>query len=148
MFPTKNIPSKYAESINFDAKRLGKSCVSVLKADALALTKLLQFLSKKEIENLTFSMKDRFLFHSRTPKAVFSIVASPLMKIPLLLFVLKADAFAYTKLLQFLSKKRNRKFDFFNERLFFISLMNTKSGIFNRGFATHENTAFVVHSVK
>ena len=26
--------------------------------------------------------------------------------------------------------------------------MNTKSGIFTRGFATRENTAFVVHSVK
>ena len=33
-------------------------------------------------------------------------------------------------------------------RLIFISLMNTKSGIFTRGFATHENTAFGVHSVK
>ena len=31
---------------------------------------------------------------------------------------------------------------------FFISLMNTKSSIFARGFATGENTAFVVHSVK
>ena len=28
------------------------------------------------------------------------------------------------------------------------SLMNTKSGIFTRGFATRENTAFGVHSVK
>ena len=54
------------------------------------MTKLLEFLSKKEIENLTFSVKDRF----------------------------------------------------------FISLMNTMSGIFTRGFATRENTAFVVHSVK
>ena len=26
--------------------------------------------------------------------------------------------------------------------------MNTKSGIFTRGFATRENTAFVVHSIK
>ena len=42
----------------------------------------------------------------------------------------------------------NSLFDFFNERSFFISLMNTKSGIFTRGFATRENTAFVVHSVK
>ena len=49
---------------------------------------LLQFLSKTEIENLTFSVKDR------------------------------------------------------------ISLMNTKSGIFTRGFAACENTACVVHSVK
>ena len=39
-------------------------------------------------------------------------------------------------------------FDFFSVRSFFISLMDTKSGIFTRGFATHENTAFVVHSVK
>ena len=45
-------------------------------------------------------------------------------------------------------QKRNRKFDFFSERSFFISLMNTKSSIFTRGFATRENTAFVVHSVK
>ena len=48
------------------------------------------FLSKKEIEVLTFLVKDRFLFHSLTPKAVS----------------------------------------------------------FTRGFATRENTAFVVHSVK
>ena len=47
-----------------------------------------------------------------------------------------------------LKQKRNRKFDFFSERSFFISLMNTKSGIFTRGFASRENTAFVVHSVK
>ena len=33
-------------------------------------------------------------------------------------------------------------------RSFFISLMNTKIGIFTRGFANRENTAFVVHSVK
>ena len=37
--------------------------------------------------------------------------------------------------------ERNRKFDF-------ISLMNTKSGIFTRGFTTRENTAFGVHSMK
>ena len=39
-------------------------------------------------------------------------------------------------------------FDFFSVRSFFIFLMNTKSGIFTRGFAIRENTAFVVHSVK
>ena len=33
-------------------------------------------------------------------------------------------------------------------RLIFISLMNTKSNIFTRGCATHENTTFSVHSVK
>ena len=33
-------------------------------------------------------------------------------------------------------------------RLIFISLMNTKSGIFTRGFATRQNTAFDVHSMK
>ena len=33
-------------------------------------------------------------------------------------------------------------------KLIVISLMNTKSGIFTRGFATRENTAFGVHSVK
>ena len=47
----------------------------------------MQNLSKKEIENLTFIVKDRFLFHSWTPKAVFSLVASPLVKILLLLFI-------------------------------------------------------------
>ena len=40
-------------------------------------------------------------------------------------------------------QKRNRKFDFFSERSIFISLMNIKSGIFTRGFATRENTAFL-----
>ena len=33
-------------------------------------------------------------------------------------------------------------------RLIFISLMNTKTGIFSRGFTTHENTAFGVYSMK
>ena len=36
----------------------------------------------------------------------------------------------------------------FSVKLIFISLMNTISGIFTRGFATRENTAFGVHSVK
>ena len=44
--------------------------------------------------------------------------------------------------------ERKEKLDFFSERSFFISLMNTKSGIFTRGFATRENTAFIVYSVK
>ena len=44
--------------------------------------------------------------------------------------------------------ERNRKFDFFRCKIDFISLMNTKSGIFTRGFATRENTAFGVHSMK
>ena len=43
---------------------------------------------------------------------------------------------------------RNRKFDFFSVRLIFISLTNTKSGIFTTGFATPENTASGVHSMK
>ena len=47
-----------------------------------------------------------------------------------------------------LKHKRNRKFDFFSVRSIFISLMNTKSGIFTRGSATGENTTFGVHSVK
>ena len=33
-------------------------------------------------------------------------------------------------------------------RLIFILLMNTKTGIFSRGFTTHENTAFGVYSMK
>ena len=41
--------------------------------------------------------------------------------------------------------KRNRIFDFSSARLIFISLMNTKRGIFTRGFVTRENTAFGVH---
>ena len=85
MFPTKNIPSKYAESIKFDAKRLGKKLCRRPELQIIAI-----FKQKKEIENLTF----------------------------------------------------------FSETSFFISLMNTKCGIFIRGFATRENTAFVVHSVK
>ena len=36
----------------------------------------------------------------------------------------------------------------FSVKLIFILLMNTKSAIFTRGFATHETTAFGVHSVK
>ena len=39
-------------------------------------------------------------------------------------------------------------FCFFSERSKFISLTNTKSGIFNRVYATRETTAFGVHSVK
>ena len=38
--------------------------------------------------------------------------------------------------------------DFFGVRLIFISPMNTKSGIFTRGFATRENAAFGIHSMK
>ena len=37
---------------------------------------------------------------------------------------------------------------FSGARQIFISLMNTKSGIFTRGEATRVNTAFGVHSVK
>ena len=45
-----------------------------------------------------------------------------------------------------LKQKRNRGYLTFSVKdRFFISLMNTKSGIFTRGFATRENTAFVVH---
>ena len=47
-----------------------------------------------------------------------------------------------------LKHRRNRKFDFFSVISIFISLMNTKSGIFTRGSATRENTTFGVHSVK
>ena len=47
-----------------------------------------------------------------------------------------------------LKHKRNRKFDFFSVRPIFISVMNTKSGIFPSGSATRENTTFGVHSVK
>ena len=47
-----------------------------------------------------------------------------------------------------LKHKRNRKFYFFSVKSIFISLMNTKSGIFTCGSATHENTTFGVHSVK
>ena len=85
VFPTKNIPSKYAESIKFDAKRLRKKLCLRLGINLII--------------------------------AIFK-------------------------------QKRNRKFDFFSERLFFIPLMNTKSSIFACGFATHENTASFVHLVK
>ena len=85
MFATKNLPSKYAESIKFDAKRLGKK-----------------------------------------------LCLRPEGKLNYCNFY----------------AKRYRKFDFFSERSVYISLMNTKSGIFTRDFATRENTAFVVHSVK
>ena len=71
MFPTKNIPSKYAESIKFDAKRLGKK-LCLRPEDWRTGINLIIAIFKKEIENLTFSVKDRFLFHSSTPKAVFS----------------------------------------------------------------------------
>ena len=37
---------------------------------------------------------------------------------------------------------------FFSVRSNFISLMNTKTCIFTRTTATHENTAFGVHLVK
>ena len=46
------------------------------------------------------------------------------------------------------SIKETENLIFSGVRLIFISLMNTKSGIFTRGFATRENTAFGVHSVK
>ena len=45
--------------------------------------------------------------------------------------------------------KRNRYFDCSKYiRSIFISLMDTKSGIFIRRFATRENNVFGVHSVK
>ena len=44
---------------------------------------------------------------------------------------------------------KKQKICFFSGiRLIFISLINTKSGIFTRGEATRENTAFGVYSVK
>ena len=53
-----------------------------------------------------------------------------------------------TKLLQFSSKKEIENLTLSVKDCFLISHMNTKSGIFTCGFATHENTAFVVHLVK
>ena len=47
-----------------------------------------------------------------------------------------------------LSIKETENLIFSVVRLIFISLMNTKSGIFTRCEATRENTAFGVHSVK
>ena len=47
-----------------------------------------------------------------------------------------------------LEHKRNRKLDFFSVRSSGISPMNTKRGVFTHGFATRENTAFGVHSMK
>ena len=55
---------------------------------------------------------------------VFLLVASPLAQIGLLVFMR------------------------WNKNPFFISLMNIKSGIFTRGFATRKNSAFGVYSVK
>ena len=46
-----------------------------------------------------------------------------------------------------LKYKRNRKFDFYNVRSIFVSLMSTKSAILTRGFAIRENTAVGAHSV-
>ena len=46
------------------------------------------------------------------------------------------------------SIKETENLIFSGVRLIFISLMNTKSGIFTCGFATRENTAFGVHKVK
>ena len=43
---------------------------------------------------------------------------------------------------------KETKFDFFSVRSNFMSLMNTKSGIFTCGYATRDSTAFGVHSVK
>ena len=43
--------------------------------------------------------------------------------------------------------KETENLIFSGVRLIFISLMNTKSGIFTRGEATRENTAFGVHSM-
>ena len=47
-----------------------------------------------------------------------------------------------------LSMKETEILIFSGVRLIFISLMNTKTGIFSRGFTTHENTAFGVYSMK
>ena len=44
--------------------------------------------------------------------------------------------------------KETENLFFSGVRLIFISLMTTKSGIFTRGFATRENTALGVHSMK
>ena len=44
--------------------------------------------------------------------------------------------------------KETENLIFSGVRLIFISLMNTKGGIFTRGFATRKNTAFGVHSMK
>ena len=92
MFTTKILPSKYAVSIKFDAKRLGEKLCLRPEGWRIGINYNIAMLKQK--------------------------------------------------------KKRNRKFDSFSERSFFISLMDTKSGIFTRGFVTRENTAFVVHSVK
>ena len=53
-FQPKTYPVNTLKASKLTQNGYGKSCVSVLKADALELTQLLQFLSKKEIENLTF----------------------------------------------------------------------------------------------
>ena len=44
--------------------------------------------------------------------------------------------------------KETENLIFSGVRLIFISIMNTKTGIFSRGFTcTHENTAFGVYSM-
>ena len=45
-------------------------------------------------------------------------------------------------------KHKKTKKDIFGVKSNFISLINTKSGVFTRGFASRENTAFHVHSMK
>ena len=44
-------------------------------------------------------------------------------------------------------KEQNVRF-IFSGRLNFISIMNTKSGIFTLGYATRENTAFGVEFIR
>ena len=62
--------------------------------------------------------------------------------------MVKADGLKLVIFFLYSSIKETENLIFSGVRLIFISLMNTKSGIFTRGFATRENTAFGVHSVK
>ena len=70
------MPPKHVEQDQTDAKWLGKKSVFWRKSQRVCRSFTIVSKSIKETENLIFSVKDRILFHSWTPKLAFSLVAT------------------------------------------------------------------------
>ena len=70
------MPPKHAEQDQIDANWLGKKLVFWRESRSVGISLIIVNKSIKETENLIFSVKNQILFHSWTPKLVFSLVAT------------------------------------------------------------------------
>ena len=87
VFTTSIIPSKHAGSIKFDVKRLEKKLFLCHDCWRIGLNLIIAILKHKRNRKFDFFSVRSILFHSWTPKVIFSLVAPPLVKILLLVFI-------------------------------------------------------------